>query len=144
MKTLLSLSLAALFGTALVAAPVPKTEPTMAEKVVGKWKLAKSRGTAPDQLHVVEFTKDGKMILTVGEGDDAVVFKGKYKVEKEAIDYELMFGEDKKAEALKIKKITDKAMTTEDPDGIVEEFERIEEKKKDEKKEEKKEDKKPQ
>jgi uncharacterized protein (TIGR03066 family) len=108
-----------------------------AEKVVGKWRLTKANGTEINNT-TVEFTKDGKMVMTLGVGEDAAKYVGTYKVVKETIDYKIDVEELKKAEVLKIKKIDSKAMTTEDPDGIVEEFEK--EDKKDDKKEEKKKD----
>ena len=134
---LIALSLGIFAGLAS-AEPVPKEkEKTTAEKVVGKWRVVKSDGTEVNNL-TCEFTKDGKMILIFGEGEQAMKWEGKYKVVKETIDYSITMGEDKKAEVLTIKKLTDKAMTTADPDGLMEEFEKIEEKKKEEKKEEKK------
>ena len=104
-----------------------------AEKVVGKWRLVKSNGTEVNNT-AVEFTKDGKMVMTLGAGDDASKYVGTYKVVKETIDYKIDVEGQKKAEVLKIKKIDAKAMTTEDPEGIVEEFEKVEEKKDEKKK----------
>ena len=59
-------------------------------------------------------------------------FEGKYKVlDGEKIDYEMSqpSGETKQ-EVLKIKKLTDDELDTEDPDGIKDEFKRVKEKKK--------------
>jgi uncharacterized protein (TIGR03066 family) len=138
---LIALSLGIFAGLAS-AEPVPKEkDKTTADKVVGKWRVVKSDGTEVNDL-TCEFTKDGKMILTFGSGEQAMKWEGKYKVVKETIDYSITMGEDKKAEVLTIKKLTDKSMTTADPDGLIEEFEKIEEKKKEDK-EEKKEEKKP-
>ena len=137
MRTLLMvLSAGFLSASAFAADPVPKdATKDQAEKVVGKWRITKSGGSEVNGT-TVEFTKDGKMTISMNEGQNE--FKGTYKVTKEGIDYTVMIGEEKKTEILKIKKLEEKNMTTEDPEGQVEEFERIVEKKKEEKKEEKK------
>lgn len=134
MRTLLVGLISGLFALTSFAADTPKEkETTQADKVVGKWRITKSGGNEVNGTSV-EFTKDGKMTISMGDGDEKQEFKGTYKVTKEGIDYTVMIGEMKKTEVLKIKKLEEKNMTTEDPDGQVEEFERIEEKKKEEKK----------
>lgn len=105
------------------ASPAPK-EKTTAEKVVGRWQVVKSGGEEVKNL-TCEFTKDGKMILIFVNGEQVMKWEGKYKVVKETIDYSVTMDEEKKAEVLTIKKLTDKAMTTVDPDGLVEEFVKI-------------------
>jgi uncharacterized protein (TIGR03066 family) len=138
------LMLALLFVSQLSRAePIKKPkEQTAEEKVIGKWNLVKSNGTEVSDTKI-EFTKDGKVTITLGTGDDKIILDGKYKITKEGIDYEIDHELHKKKEVLKILKLDENSMSTEDPDGIKEEFERISEKKKDdEKKGEKKDDKK--
>jgi uncharacterized protein (TIGR03066 family) len=116
------------FAVSLEAAPVPKGEKTAAEKVVGRWELLKSAGRAPAQKHIITFSKDGVMTMDVGTGDEAQKYEGKYKVVDNAIDYELDFGGNKKAEKLDIKTLEGDDMKTTDPDGIEEIFKRVKEK----------------
>jgi uncharacterized protein (TIGR03066 family) len=97
------------------------------------------RGMGGQVLHL-EFTKDGKMLMRQVQGTEKVlIYEAKYKVEGDKEDkmpYEsITEGIDKK-ETLTIKKLTDKELVFEDPDGIVEEFKRLkdEDKKGEEKK----------
>ena len=91
------LTAACLLGTALVAfpalsAPIPKQEKkTNAEKLLGKWELVKGGTETPkDVKFVVEFAKDGVMILHIEPKDgEKMTLKGKYKVDGEKIDYEM-------------------------------------------------------
>jgi len=123
----------ALFTPTLVfGAPVPKEkEKPNAEKVLGKWKLTKSSNDGEkSETLIVEFTKDGKMTITQGEGEAKFVFSGTYKVEGDKLPYKMtMPGGDKKAETLTIKKLTDEELIFVDPDEIQEDFKRVVEKK---------------
>jgi uncharacterized protein (TIGR03066 family) len=126
------------------ANPVPK-EKTVAEKLVGTWKLVKSsQGTPEDVTFLVTFGEKGEMTLKIEPKDkdaDPVTLKGKYKLVdgdkkgEEKIDYEMDNGTGgKKQEVLKIKKLTDDELVTTDPDDIKEEFKRVKDaKKKDDK-----------
>ena len=129
----LLLALAFLAPVLATGAPVPKEkEKTNAEKVVGKWKLAKSSyGGEKDKVDVliVEFTKDGKMTVSQGEGDDKVAYEGTYKVDGDKLPYKLNIGGGEKAETLTIKKLTDDELSVVDPDSIQEDFKRVVEKK---------------
>ena len=135
MRFLIATLLVGLASGFATADPIPKEKEKtalekQAEKVIGKWRIAKSNGTEINGT-TVEFTKDGKMTISMDEGK--AEFKGTYKVTKEGIDYKVSLGETEKAEVLTIKKLEEKTMTTEDPEGVAEEFERIEEKKKESK-----------
>ena len=135
MRFLIATLLVGLASGFATADPIPKEKEKtalekQAEKVIGKWRIVKSNGTEINGT-TVEFTKDGKMTISMDEGKTE--FKGKYKVTKEGIDYKVSLGETEKAEVLTIKKLEEKTMTTEDPEGVAEEFERIEVKKKESK-----------
>ena len=136
---LLAACLAVGFGAALTAAaPVPK-EKTNAEKLVGVWKLVKFQGEdPPGGGATVEFTKNGKMIITLETDGQKIEMKGTYKlVGEDKIDYKVALPEDggDKSEVLTIKKLTDDELVTTDPEDVKEEFKRVKaEKKKDEKK----------
>jgi uncharacterized protein (TIGR03066 family) len=133
MRMLLAGFAVAIAATAVVADPIPKKkEPTPEEKLLGKWNLVKQRGTEVNDVWI-EFAKDGKLNLHFGAGMGNVTYKGKYKADKETIDYEIDMAGETHGEKLKIKSLTDDKLVTEDPDGVVEEFERAKEKKKDDK-----------
>jgi uncharacterized protein (TIGR03066 family) len=111
-----------------------------AEKLAGTWKLVgNSDKILPEEITIfVEFTKDGKVTVRVEPKDktaDPITMKGKYKLEKDKIDYSIETPDGTtKEEVLTIKKLDDDNLVTVDPKGIQEDFKRVKEKKKEEKK----------
>lgn len=64
MKPLCCAAVLCLAAVPMVAAPAPKT--TMSkQKIVGIWEMTKWNGKAPSSRVAMEFTKDGKMTVTV-------------------------------------------------------------------------------
>jgi uncharacterized protein (TIGR03066 family) len=134
---LLTICLIAICGV-VSAAPAPKDK-TTGQKLVGKWQLVKSDQPLPEAVtYFIEFTKDGKLSLTiVPKNKDAVstAMKGTYKLDDEKIDYTLELANGgQKTEILTIKKLTETDLVTTDPDNIKEEFERVKAEEKGEKK----------
>ena len=127
---LVTLAVTFAFAWSAGAAPVPKGEKSTAEKLVGRWELAKSRGKAPFSPHYVIFGPDGVMTLEVGAGEGTTKYKGRFKVVDNSIDYELDMNGEKKAEKLAIKSFEKNDLITTDPEGIEEEFKRVVEKEK--------------
>lgn len=133
----LFVALAAALTVSAAPAPQEKEKPqdkdkTNAEKLVGKWKLTKTDIKVGDDFAAtVEYTKDGKMIISIEVGDNKAEMKGTYKLDKDKIDYKVTLpnGEDK-TEILTIKKLTDDELVTTDPEGIKEEFKRVKDEKK--------------
>lgn len=112
-------------GLSASAAPVPKqATKTNAEKIVGTWDLYSFNADTKQKVGVVEFVKDGKMTVRFGE----MKHEGKYKVEKDKIDYELQVSDHTQKEVLTIEKLTDDEMVTVDPMGVKEEFRRVKDK----------------
>lgn len=127
--------------TALVgAAPAPKEEKSVADRLVGTWKLTASGTNNPaDASFLVTFGAKGEMTVKITpkeEGADPITLKGTYKViDGEKIDYTMDNGDGtKKQEVLKIKKLTEDELVTVDPDDIKEEFKRVKKDDKGEKK----------
>ncbi len=130
MRQMITIGLFAFLGVQIIAAPVPKPVKTTAEKIVGKWDLVKSsNGLAEGTKCIVELTKDGKMSIMMEFGERTSKYEGTYKLDKDKIDYEVSLNGNKKAEILTIKTVTDDELSVTDPDGIVEEFKRVDEKK---------------
>jgi uncharacterized protein (TIGR03066 family) len=88
MRLLLTLAvlLAACLAGSYAVAPVPKEKPkTIAEKLIGKWKLVKlPNGASPAGEVTLEFRKDGKMIVN----NNGVIMEATYKVDNNAIHYQ--------------------------------------------------------
>src|SRR5438874_10698010 len=89
----------------------------LAKMLVGKWECTKSD---PDSLPVggiVEFTKDGKIKVTVKEGDKEMKMEGTYTVEAHKFTFVMKMGDQEHKDTITVKKITDKEMVTEGADG---------------------------
>jgi uncharacterized protein (TIGR03066 family) len=111
----------------VLAAPVPKGPPTTAEKLVGSWVLTLNRGAAVANRYVATFGKDGVMTLAVGEGDKPTKYTGTYTVKDDTVEYEIVNENGfKKTDKLKVHKLDDDRLKVTDPEGIEEEFKRVE------------------
>jgi uncharacterized protein (TIGR03066 family) len=93
-----------------------------AEKIIGRWEVVKSEGPTPPGS-TFEFTKDGKMKMTVMIKGKEETVQVSYKVEEDKITV-TMKGPDGKenSETATIKTLTDTKLVTEDAKGKVEEF----------------------
>ena len=127
MKTLcagvLGVCMAAFAGAAAV-------QDDNAKKIVGAWEVAKQTGDLPVGT-VVEFLKDGKMTVTLKEGDKDLKLEGTYKIEKDKLNVTLKIGDEKHEEEVVIKKLTDDALEVEDKEKKVDTF--VKQKKKEKK-----------
>ncbi|HEY1190011.1 MAG TPA: TIGR03066 family protein [Gemmata sp.] len=115
----------AVCGGALSAAPVPK-ERADAEKVVGTWKMTlDSRGNTNTDLEL-DFYQGGKMVIRQRLANGPVSsYEGSYRVIGNEMPYEVKQGRAIKKETLTIKKLTADELILIDPDGLKEEFVRV-------------------
>ena len=107
----------ALAGSLLAAEKDAKTNK---DKLVGVWEVTKSEGAPAGST--VEFTKDGKMIVTVKADNKTEKVEGTYTVDGDSIKSNLKVGDKEVKETAKIKKLTDKVLVTEDEKGKTDEF----------------------
>lgn len=96
-----------------------KTEHSTHDKLVGTWEV--SKGEMPPGS-TVQFTKDGKMKVTMKAGDKTVLAEGTYEVEGMSIKTTQKQGAKEVKETLKIKSLTDKELVTLDEKGMTDEF----------------------
>src|SRR4051794_17207171 len=94
----------------------PTTKPpelSNKDKIVGVWDFVKSsdQGSLPPGS-TFEFTKDGKMKITIQVGDKRNTMEGSYEVEGDSLKSKPPGGE--KEETSKIKTLTDKELVLED------------------------------
>lgn len=92
-------------------------KPDYAKLVVGKWEATK---TDPDTLpkgSLVEFTKDGKLKVTVKEGGTDMTIEGTYKLTGSKFEMTMKIGDMEHKETIEIVKIDAKEMSTKDKDG---------------------------
>ena len=96
-----------------------------AKLIVGKWECTKGdEGTLPVGTPV-EFTKDGKLILKVKQGDQEMKMEGTYKLKGESFDITFKMGDNEFTQTITIKKLDDTMMSTTDKDGKVVELKRV-------------------
>lgn len=102
--------------------PAPKKDTTNRDKLVGTWEIAKSTeglvGTS------MEFTRDGKLIMTAKAGEQTVKVEGSYTVDGDSLTIVQNVGGQEVRETTKIRQLTDKTLTTVDAKGQSEEFKR--------------------
>jgi uncharacterized protein (TIGR03066 family) len=116
-------ALAAVTGFALlVGVSAQAGDAIDAKKLVGVWKVAKSKEAPPGAT--IEFTKDGKLNITFEVKGKTFNPKGTYKVEGNKIKSHLEFMGEKKDEVITIQTLTDTKLVTKDEKGEVEEFQR--------------------
>jgi len=116
MSTLKLLAVGAIVSLLSIGARAEE-KPDYAKMLVGKWEVTKAdEGTVPPGT-MVEFTKDGKFIVS-GKKDGAdATFEGTYKVEGDGFTFKMKIGDEEREQTIKIKKITDKEMATENKEG---------------------------
>jgi uncharacterized protein (TIGR03066 family) len=110
MKLQLALAGVLAFGAAAVAADDKKDD--KAAKLVGTWEVTKGESLPPGSI--AEFTKDGKLKLTVKDGDKVVLSaEGTYKIDGDSLTVKLKDpnGKDHE-ETMKVKSLTDKELVT--------------------------------
>src|SRR5437762_1548220 len=95
-----------------------------AKLLVGKWEVTKAdEGTLPTGT-MIEFTKDGKLILSGKTGDQEFKMEGTYKLKGDKFDFSLKMGEQEHSDEITIKKLDDKTLSTANKEGKVVELAR--------------------
>jgi uncharacterized protein (TIGR03066 family) len=90
-----------------------------AKLIVGKWEATKAdAGTIPVGT-IVEFTKDGKMKVSIKEGGMEQTLEGTYKVEKDTFTFTLKVNGEDRMQTITITKISEKELATKDKEGKV-------------------------
>lgn len=98
-------SAAAAFAVAALVSPAVAEDKIDAAKLVGVWEVTKS-----DEIPAgskIEFTKDGKVKVSVKVGDADMVLEGKYKADGSKLSVSIKIGDDEKTDDSTIVKLTD-------------------------------------
>lgn len=113
----------------LAAGRAAAKEKTNKEKIVGLWEL--SKGETVPEGSTMEFTKDGKVKMTINDKGKEVKMEAKYKVDEDKLsltllgpDGKVLKGPDGKEakETVTITKLTDKEFEVKDKNGKVDKF----------------------
>ena len=117
------------FSTSLFADDKPKT---VAEKLIGKWKLVKSGEDLPEGVAAtLELMKEGKLKLSITFMGQTKLIDGTYKLENDKkINVVMTDGEKEKKETMTIEKLTEDELITIDDKDKKDEFKRIKDEKK--------------
>jgi uncharacterized protein (TIGR03066 family) len=89
-----------------------------ADLIVGKWELTKGEGAPPGTE--MEFTKDGKVKVSMKVGEKGVSLEGTYKVEGDKLTVTMM----DKTDSDTIKTLNDTTLVMEDSKGKTAELKR--------------------
>ena len=97
-------------------------EASTADKLAGVWEVVKSEDAPPGAT--IEFTKDGKMKMTVNVKGKEMSQEGMYKVEGDKITSIQTFAGKERRETATIQTLNDTTLITRDEKGKVDEFKR--------------------
>lgn len=126
MKTL-ARSLMALSAVAILAGLSHAADSKLKDQIVGKWEPAEQKDAKGSAT--IEFTKDGKLSISVKAEMLNIDIKGVYKFlddENVEVTIEAPFGKgEKKSDKLKIKSIKDNEMTIVNAQGKEEKMKRV-------------------
>jgi uncharacterized protein (TIGR03066 family) len=116
--------LAAFLLVAVTAACAADKKDDNKTKIVGVWEVVK--GDNP-KGSTIEFTKDGKLKINIEDNGKKIALDGSYEIDGESLKTVLKGpGGKEHKETLKIKKLTEKELITEDEKAKEDEFKRVE------------------
>jgi uncharacterized protein (TIGR03066 family) len=124
MNAMRGLVAVAIVGLLAVGVQAEAKKSDNAKKLIGKWVVTKADdGTVPPDAQI-EFTKDGKLIVSAKMGDQEIKHEGKYKVEGNTFVITFKMGDEEHTDTITIKKISDTEMSTSNKEGKVVELKR--------------------
>ncbi len=107
------------------AAPIPRDR-LDAERVVGTWRMTLGAQGQTDTHLELDFYQSGKMVIRQGRPNGVQsVYEGRYRMYGNQLPYEVKQGTRLKAETLTVTKLTATELVIVDPDGLKEEFVRV-------------------
>ncbi|SRR5260370_23775818 len=124
----ITLGLAAFLFAGLTAAYGADKKDDNKTKIVAVWEVVKGDVSVPKGAST-EFTKDGKIKINTEADGKKITMDGSYQMDGDSIKITLKGpdGKDYK-QTLKIKKLTDKELTTEDEKGRTDEYKKKDDK----------------
>ena len=118
MRTLLGIGLV----LALTCGATAADDKLDAKKLVGKWE---PKTPKKGEAMVMDFSKDGKLVVSGDMGGKELKIEGTYKLEGDKLSFVLKFMEVEIKETVTITKLTDDEMEGKDKDGKVESFKKV-------------------
>jgi uncharacterized protein (TIGR03066 family) len=122
----MALALTAVLVVGLTAIRADDKKDDKKAQIVGVWEPTK--GEAPKGT-TLEFTKDGKLKITIDAEGKKVTIEGTYELDGDSLKTNLKGPDGKeRKETMKIKSLSDKELKTEDEKGKIDEFKKQEKK----------------
>ena len=126
MRAILGCALAVLLVGGAALAQDKKDEKIDAKKLVGKWE---PKDAKEGRTFVIEFTKDGKMVITGTRDGKESKLEGTYKLEGNKLTTTTKVGDMERSRTLTVSKLTDAEFVGSDEKGMESSFVRAKEKK---------------
>ncbi len=127
MRVLLAGAIVCLLGAVALAddkKDKKETKSDNAKLIVGKWEVSKAdEGTLPMGT-MIEFTKDGKLILSFKVGEQENKMEGTYKLKGDKFDIIFKMGDNEHTDEIIIKKLDDTTLSTANKEGKIVELTR--------------------
>ena len=102
--------------TVLAGAQEKSKKGSIKDRLVGTWEVVKGKGLPPKAT--VQFTKDGKMIVSLKDKEGKVhTMKATYTIEGKAFKMTMKRGDEESTQTIKVTKVNDKELVTEGPKG---------------------------
>lgn len=115
MRVLPGLALAVVLGLTATAAGQDKKDDTVdGKKLIGRWSPKDAKKEAG---LVIEFAKDGKLVLSVDIAGKPEKVEGTYKLDGNKLSLAIKFGEKENKETMTVLRLTDDELETEDSTG---------------------------
>ena len=115
--------LAAVAAVCLLGAGARADEKDYPKLIVGKWTVSKAEEGSVPPGAVIEFTKDGKLVMSAKKDDMEIKREGTYKVDGKKVTITTKREDDKdRTQTITIAKLTDTEMSVEGEDGKKVEF----------------------
>jgi uncharacterized protein (TIGR03066 family) len=108
---------AALAAVCLLAAGARADEKDYPKLIVGQWTVSKADAGSVPPGAVIEFTKDGKMMMSAKKDDAEIKREGTYTVDGSKVKLTLKRGDEERAQTLTVIKLTDTELSVEGEDG---------------------------
>jgi uncharacterized protein (TIGR03066 family) len=118
----IAVAMLALIGIAVSLTHAQEKKDVDKAKIVGKWKVIKAEGVPPGTI--VEFSKDGKLKISIEADGMKLELSGTYKVEGDKLQTALKVGDKEEKDEDTIKTLTDDKLSIIDKDGKGAELER--------------------
>src|SRR5262245_48400445 len=125
MRAIRLLAIAVVVGLLGATAGADEKKAEFAKLIVGKWEVTtNTEGKGPPKGAIIEFTKDGKLHITVENNGEKKTMDGTYKLDGDKMTATHKDGDKERTAEITINKIDNTTMAITGPENIMIEFTR--------------------